>query len=51
MVGWFEARPISPGVTLIIEPFVHPIFRANLYRIEGRDFDIQLDFGMGIRSL
>ncbi|TYR32053.1 MBL fold metallo-hydrolase [Mesorhizobium microcysteis] len=51
MAGWFETRPISPGVTLITEPFVHPIFRANLYRIEGRDFDIQLDFGMGIRSL
>lgn len=51
MGGWFETRPVSPGVTLITEPYVHPIFRANLYRIEGRDFDIQLDFGMGLRSL
>jgi glyoxylase-like metal-dependent hydrolase (beta-lactamase superfamily II) len=48
---WFEIRPISPGVTLITEPFVHPFFRANLYRIEGRDFDIQLDFGNGVASL
>ena len=51
MADWFETRPISPGVTLITEPFVHPIFQANLYRISGRDLDIQLDFGMGIRSL
>ncbi|MEQ1950230.1 MBL fold metallo-hydrolase [Mesorhizobium yinganensis] len=49
--SWFEFRPISPGVTLITEPFVHPFFRANLYRIEGRDFDIQIDFGVGISSL
>jgi glyoxylase-like metal-dependent hydrolase (beta-lactamase superfamily II) len=51
MSEWFHTRPLSRGVTLITEPFVHPIFQANLYRIEGRDFDIQLDFGMGIRSL
>lgn len=51
MEGWFEMRPISPGVTLITEPFVHPVFQANLYRIEGRDLDIQLDFGNGVASL
>lgn len=49
--SWFEFRSVSPGVTLITEPFVHPFFRANLYRIAGRDFDIQLDFGVGISSL
>ena len=49
--GWFRAQPVSPGVTLITEPFVHPFFSANLYRIEGRDFDVQLDFGVGVASL
>lgn len=48
---WFELRPLSPGVTLIVEPNVHSFFRANLYRIVGRDFDIQLDFGTGVASL
>lgn len=51
MSGWFETRPVAPGVTLITEPFVHPVFRANLYFIEGRDLDIQLDFGNGLASL
>lgn len=51
MAGWFETRPVSPGVTLITEPFVHPVFRANLYRIEGRDLVVQLDFGNGVASL
>lgn len=49
--SWFEFRPVSPGVTLITEPFVHPFFRANFYRIAGRDFDIQIDFGVGVSSL
>ena len=48
---WFETTLVAPGITRIREPYVHEFFRANLYRIEGRDFDIQLDFGMGLRAL
>ena len=48
---WFETSILAPGITLFTEPHVHEFFRANLYRIEGRDFDIQLDFGVGVRSL
>jgi hypothetical protein len=49
--SWFEFWPVSPGVTLITEPFVHPFFRANLYRIAGRDFEIQFDFSVEVSSL
>ncbi|UVC07205.1 MBL fold metallo-hydrolase [Rhizobium sp. TH2] len=48
---WFETTVLAPGITRFTEPHVHGFFRANLYRIEGRDFDIQLDFGVGVRSL
>lgn len=48
---WFETTSVAAGVTRIREPHVHEFFRANLYRIEGRDLDIQLDFGMGLRPL
>ncbi|MCB1446165.1 MAG: MBL fold metallo-hydrolase [Rhizobiaceae bacterium] len=48
---WFEVAQVAPGVVRIREPFVHEFFRANLYRIAGRDFDIQLDFGAGLRPL
>ncbi|MDB5551250.1 MAG: metallo-beta-lactamase superfamily protein [Rhizobium sp.] len=48
---WFKTAVLAPGITRIIEPHVHGFFQANLYRIEGRDFDIQLDFGVGVRSL
>lgn len=50
-MSWFETTAVAHGITRIREPYVHEFFRANLYRIEGRDFDIQLDFGMGLRPL
>lgn len=51
MTDWFQLSPVAPGVTRIVELHVHRFFRANLYRIEGRDFDIQLDFGTGVASM
>lgn len=48
---WFETTILAPGITRFTEPHVHEFFRANLYRIQGHDFDIQLDFGVGVRSL
>lgn len=50
-MAWFELADISEGVTRIVEPHVHIFFQANLYRIAGRDFDIQLDFGVGVASM
>lgn len=50
-MNWFDVTPLAPGITRITEPYVHEFFRANLYRITGRDFDIQIDFGVGVRSL
>jgi len=49
--AWFRSVAVSPGVEKIWEPAVHPFFQANLYRISGRDRDIQLDFGTGVQSL
>lgn len=51
MTDWFKLEVIADGVVRITEPSAHPFFRANLYRIAGRDFDIQLDFGVGVSSL
>jgi glyoxylase-like metal-dependent hydrolase (beta-lactamase superfamily II) len=51
MAGWFLTEPLAPGILRITEPHVHSFFRANLYRISGRDFDVQFDFGVGVRDL
>jgi glyoxylase-like metal-dependent hydrolase (beta-lactamase superfamily II) len=50
-LNWFDVVPLAPGITRIREPYVHGFFQANLYRIAGRDLDIQLDFGVGVRPL
>lgn len=50
-MNWFEVVALAPDIKRIREPYVHGFFQANLYRIEGRDFDIQLDFGVGVRPL
>lgn len=51
MTPWFATEQLSETVTRITEPHVHSFYRSNLYRIAGRDFDIQFDFGISIRSL
>ncbi len=48
---WFRARPLSPGLTLIDEPHVHPLFQANMYLVEGTRRDMILDTGMGVAPL
>lgn len=51
MTSWFREERLNDGVVRITEPFVHDFYRANSYRISGLDFDIQLDFGVGVQSL
>jgi glyoxylase-like metal-dependent hydrolase (beta-lactamase superfamily II) len=51
MSQWFAVEKLNDDVARITEPYVNEFFRANCYRIHGRDFDIQLDFSVGVRSL
>jgi glyoxylase-like metal-dependent hydrolase (beta-lactamase superfamily II) len=48
---WFDVTELAPGVARIREPAVHRFFRANLYHVAGRDADMIVDFGTGLRSL
>lgn len=48
---WFRARLLSPGLTLIDEPHMHPLFQANMYLVEGAERDMILDTGMGVAPL
>lgn len=49
MPEWFQSTVVAPGVTLTTEPWVHSFFRANCYTVQGRDADLQFDFGSGLR--
>ena len=48
---WFETRAVGDGVTLVFEPHVHPAVRCNIWHLRGRDRDLLLDSGLGVRSL
>jgi len=48
---WFERRPLQDGVTLLREPYVHPLLRCNLWHVRGRDRDLLVDTGMGLSSV
>jgi glyoxylase-like metal-dependent hydrolase (beta-lactamase superfamily II) len=50
-MGWFQTRELAPGVLLTLEPAVHPMFRAAMVTVLGRDRDLQFDFGCGLLSL
>lgn len=48
---WYEARTVAPGITLIRERYVAPWLRCNMWHVQGRDRDILIDTGMGLRPL
>ncbi|WP_338021469.1 MBL fold metallo-hydrolase [Aquibium microcysteis] len=48
---WFQTRIVEPGLTLVTEPFVHEYFSANVFVLQGRDRDLVIDTGMGLRPL
>jgi len=48
---WFERHTIDDSITLLIESHMHPIFRCNIWVVEGRDGNMLVDSGMGVVSL
>lgn len=49
--GWFAVADLGGGLFRIHEPHVHRFFRANIFLLHGRDADLLIDFGMGLRPL
>lgn len=48
---WFSANSVGDGVTLIHESHVAPWLRCNIWHIQGRDRDLIIDTGMGLRPM
>lgn len=48
---WIASRKIGDGVSLFWEPHVHPFFRCNIWLVRGRERDLLIDSGMGLRPL
>ena len=48
---WYEITRGNDGVTHITEPYVHAVWRSNIWHVRGRDADMLVDSGMGITPL
>lgn len=48
---WYRSTPFADGVTLIEEIHVARWLRCNIWHIRGRDADLVVDTGMGLRPL
>lgn len=48
---WYEVADFGGGVHRILETHVAPWMRCNMWLIEGRDRDLLIDSGMGLRPL
>ena len=51
MTDWFEFTPVDERTTLIREPHVRGLLRANLWHLRGRDHDLLVDCGTGVAAL
>jgi glyoxylase-like metal-dependent hydrolase (beta-lactamase superfamily II) len=48
---WFAITRVDDAITHITEPYVHAVWRSNIWHVRGRDADMLVDSGMGIAPL
>jgi glyoxylase-like metal-dependent hydrolase (beta-lactamase superfamily II) len=48
---WFVRETVGQGITLLLEPHVHPLLRCNVWHVEGRDLDLVVDTSLGLAPL
>ena len=48
---WFERSNIDADITLLWEPHVALVDRCNIWHVRGRERDLLVDSGLGVRSL
>jgi glyoxylase-like metal-dependent hydrolase (beta-lactamase superfamily II) len=48
---WYEVQKVDHGLSRILERYVVPWMRCNMWLIHGRDRNLLIDSGMGLRPL
>jgi glyoxylase-like metal-dependent hydrolase (beta-lactamase superfamily II) len=48
---WYSAQQVSDGITLVTEPHVCSVIRANFFHVHGSEADLIVDTGTGIAPL
>ena len=49
--AWYRTREFTDDVLLLYEPHVHEFARCNIWLVKGRDRDLLIDSGTGLRPL
>jgi glyoxylase-like metal-dependent hydrolase (beta-lactamase superfamily II) len=49
--SWFSTWQVADGITLVTEPHVDLLIRANFYHVRGSEADLIVDAGTGIAPL
>ncbi|MEQ8664105.1 MAG: MBL fold metallo-hydrolase [Rhodospirillales bacterium] len=49
--GWYSHESVGDGVTLILENHHDPEWRCNIWHVRGRDRDLVIDTGLGLKPL
>ncbi len=49
--AWYAQQRVGDGITLVWERQLKPYYRCNIWHVRGRDRDLLVDSGMGIRPL
>jgi glyoxylase-like metal-dependent hydrolase (beta-lactamase superfamily II) len=50
-LDWYAQESLGDGVTLVWETPLKPFYRCNIWHVRGRDGDLLIDTGMGLRPL
>ena len=50
-LSWFSRSRIDDATRLLVEPYVDPLIRCNIWHLRGRNRDLLVDSGLGIVSL
>jgi glyoxylase-like metal-dependent hydrolase (beta-lactamase superfamily II) len=48
---WYQRQHFAAGITLLSEPHVDPFARCNIWHVRGRERDLVIDTGLGVKSL
>jgi hypothetical protein len=49
--SWYGIHTAGPGISRILESHVAPWMRCNMWLVHGRDRDLLIDSGMGLKPL
>jgi glyoxylase-like metal-dependent hydrolase (beta-lactamase superfamily II) len=49
--AWYQSRVVDEGLVLVWEPHVDAFARCNIWYVQGREFDLLIDSGTGLRPL